>query len=132
MGEPINDKTLEELAFLIVKHIREEFRLKKMSGNLVNSITISRENGKIKIEIPAQTYNMKKYQTEGVLIHTSNGSYASRLDEKGSEFYIYDESGKRKKVEPRNHVGFLERCVRDAIAEWQSTSKVSVSSFKFM
>ena len=110
------------LALIIVKNIKEEFMIKKMSGNLANTIEVYEAGDGLHISIPAQTYNMLKYQKEKVLVHTSNGSYASRLDEEGSEFYVLDkETGKRHKIKPGNHKGFIDKVIADSINEWLGT-----------
>ena len=118
----ISQRSLELLAQILVKNIQEEFEIKHMSGNLVNTIELIAEKDSVKIIIPAQTYNMLLYQTKGVVVHTNRGSYASKLDTQGSEFYIYP-YGTRKgsfKVSPHNHVGFVEQVIEKSLSEWAS------------
>lgn len=118
----VGEKELERLANLIVAKLTEEFSAKHLSGNLLNTIKIENMGNEIKIHIPARTYNMLLFQTQGVVIHTSNGSYASRLDESGSEFYSYSQGTRKggKRVKPGNHKGYVDRIINSAISEWSS------------
>lgn len=117
------EKELEQLANLIVRKLKEEFAVKHLSGNLINTIQIEKSGDKIKIYIPAKTYNMLLYQTKGVVVHTSNGSYASKLDEEGSQFYSYSNGTRKgaKRIKPRNHIGYIDRVINSAILEWSSS-----------
>lgn len=113
---------LDKLANLIVQKLKEEFSNKHLSGNLINTIKIENLGDQITINIPAKTYNMLLYQREGVVVHTSNGSYASRLDETGSEFYAYPQGTKKgaKRIAPHNHKGYIDKVINQAISEWSS------------
>lgn len=127
----VGEKELEQLANLIIEKLREEFSIKHLSKNLINTIKVENVGDEIKIHIPAQTYNMLKFQQEGVVIHTSKGSYASRLDETGSEFYSYNKGTRTggERIAPHNHKGYIEKIINQAIAEWSSLvgkNKVSV------
>ena len=116
----ISQSALEELAQIIVKKLQEEFAVKRMSGNLIKTIQVEEQEGDIKIIIPAKTYNMFLYQTEGVVVHTSNGSYASKLDIEGSSFMVYP-YGTRKgsyRVNPGNHKGYIDKIIQESLAEW--------------
>ena len=117
----MGEKELSLLASIIVKKIKEEFSVKHLSKNLVNTITVEEMAGEINIRIPAQTYNMLLYQEKGVVIHTSHGSYASKLDEEGSSFMVYP-NGERKgsyRINPRNHKGYIDKVIAEAIREWE-------------
>ena len=116
----VGEKELEQLARLIVQKLREEFALKHLSGNLVNTITVENLGNEIKINIPAKTYNMLLYQTKGVVVHTSNGSYASKLDEEGSKFFVYPQGTRKgsKRISPGNHKGYVDKIINQAISEW--------------
>ena len=118
----VGEKELEQLARLIVQKLKEEFALKHLSGNLANTITVENLGNEIKINIPAKTYNMLLYQTKGVVVHTSNGSYASKLDEEGSKFFIYPQGERKgsKRIAPGNHKGYVDKIVNQAISEWSS------------
>jgi len=117
------EKELDRLAALIVQKLKEEFAIKHLSKNLVNTIKVEKMGDEIKIYIPAQTYNMLLYQTKGVVVHTSHGSYASKLDKEGSQFYSYPNGSRKgsKRVSPRNHKGYIDKVINEAIAEWSSS-----------
>lgn len=113
---------IELITTLFMTELRKEFEHKHMSMNLVNTVRIENDNGKIKIHIPAKMYNMKLFQQEGVVVHTSNGSYAEKLDKEGSSFYVYP--GKTRKgsyrVSPKNHIGFINRVLNKVIQSFIS------------
>ena len=119
----VGEKELQLLAELIVRKLHEEFRIKHLSRNLVNTIQVENYGDEIKINIPAKTYNMLLYQTKGVVVHTSNGSYASRLDKEGSKFFLYQNGMRKgaKLLKPGNHKGYIEKVINEAILEWSST-----------
>ena len=65
---------------------------------------------------------MLLYQEKGVVVHTSHGSYASKLDEEGSSFMVYP-NGERKgsyRVNPRNHKGYIDKVITASIKEWEA------------
>ena len=109
----MGEKELELLAEIILKNLKEEFSIKHLSGNLINTITVEMLGNEIKINIPAQTYNMLLYQSKGVVVHTSHGSYASKLDEEGSNFMIYPNETRKGsyRIHPRNHIGYIDRVI---------------------
>ena len=117
----MGEKELKMLSEIIIRKIKEEFAIKHLSGNLVNTIVVEELGNEIKINIPAQTYNMLLYQSKGVVVHTAHGSYASKLDEMGSEFYSYPQGTRKgsKLVKPHNHKGFVNRVINEAILEWR-------------
>lgn len=100
------------------EHIRDVvkngFEEKHLSGNLLNTLEVT-EN---QLRIPAPSYNMYQYQMHGVIIHTGIGSYASELDENGSQFYIYIRKGGRFWITPKNHIGFVDDSIRLGIQNW--------------
>lgn len=117
----MGEKELSLLASIIVKNLKEEFSLKHLSKNLINTIVVEEMAGEINIRIPAQTYNMLLYQEKGVVVHTSHGSYASKLDKEGSSFMVYP-NGERKgsrRISPRNHKGYIDEVITAAIREWE-------------
>lgn len=115
---------LQQLAQIIVRNLQEEFAVKKMSGNLIKTIQVEEQEGDIKIIIPAKTYNMLLYQTKGVVVHTSHGSYASKLDTEGSSFMVYPH-GTRKgsyRVSPGNHKDYVDKIIQKSLSEWAEKS----------
>ena len=119
----IGRKELDRLASLIVEKLKEEFSDKHLSGNLIKTIKVENLGDQIIINIPAKTYNMLLYQTQGVVVHTSNGSYASKLDEKGSEFYAYPNGTRKggKFIKPGHHKGYVDKIINKAIEEWSKS-----------
>lgn len=114
---------IEAFAECLQLAIKKEFAYKHLSKNLVNTVKISVNlDGGLSVEIPAETYNMYKYFKDKVVVPSGRGgSYASRLDEEGSAFMVYwstAHQSKRKKVEPRNHIGYIEKVVNDALSMW--------------
>lgn len=118
----LSHKDLEEITWIILDKIKAEFETKHMSGNLVNTIEVQNGPDGISIVIPARTYNMLMFQTKGVVIHTSHGSYASKLDKEGSQFYVYPNGTRKgsKRVKPGNHKGFIDKVVDEAVNEWMA------------
>lgn len=123
----------DELGLCIYKALKKEFGEKHLSGNLLNTIEIiSTTDGDYVIRIPAQTYNMLLYQEKGVVIHTNHGSYAKKLDKEGSSFMVYP-NGQRKgsyRVSPRNHKGFVNKIINEAIQEWLSSNGIEAEVTK--
>lgn len=110
------------LANYIIEEIKNDFAIKKMSGNLVNTIVVEKKKGEIAVRIPAQTYNMLLFQTKGVVVHNNKGSYASRLDKEGSSFISYPNGTRKgaKRVSPRNHKDFVDKAIQRAIIKWRN------------
>ncbi len=120
----LTDSQLELLANLIKEEIRSDFSEKHMSGNLMDTISVSKSRGGYRVRVPAEIYNMYQFQMHGVIIPTGSGSYAERLNESGSAFYVYKRSGGRKFVRPGNHVGFVEKAIVKAISRWKGLTGV--------
>ena len=117
-----NMKVSKEDLLILVNFINEEikadFMMKKLSGNLVRTISIHETDEGYEIEIPAEIYDMYQYYAHKVIIPTGKGSYASELNDKGSEFIGYDSKGRRKKYSPYNHKEFVDRAIHSAITKW--------------
>ena len=129
----VSQTELEDFAQILYQKIKDEFANQYMSKNLVDTIVITETVDKITIEIPAETYNMLLFQTKGVVVPYHNGkSYAMKLNETGSEFKVYPNGTVRGSywVHPGNHIGYLERVIDNAIAEWQAqhSTKYSVDN----
>ena len=122
----LSKEELESLADYIKVAIKNEFRDKHLSGNLMNTIAIEiNSDSAIRVVIPAQTYNMLLFQQKHVIVHTSRGSYASKLDLEGSSFFVYPNKGRKGsyKVNPRNHIGYIDRVIDEAITNWLAKYK---------
>lgn len=122
----VSESDLQLLVQIILNNLQAEFSEKKLSGNLLKTIRVTyNELGKISIEIPAEIYNMYQYFRHGVIIHTGKGSYAETLNESGSAFMYYPRQGRggRRFVEPRNHIGFIDRVIKESVTTWQEMIK---------
>ena len=95
------DQMLEQLSSIIIKNIEEEFAIKHLSHNLVDTIKIEYGNNEIKIHIPAEIYDVEEYKTKKVIRYIGKGSYASSLDKKSD-----------------NHTGYIDRIINNSIQEW--------------
>lgn len=113
----ISKKDLMDLATFIESSLKEEFANQHLSGNLVNTIEVEEGEDSVKVSIPARAYNMYQYQRNRVIIPNGRGSYASRLDTEGSEFFVYTNKG-RFFVKPHNHIGYVDKVINDSINAW--------------
>lgn len=119
----IGEEELRKLAEIIVNNLKKEFEIKHLSGNLINTIKIENMIDEIRIHIPAKTYNMLLYKQKGVVVHTSHGSYASKLDKEGSSFMVYPNgtrAGSHRET-PGNHKGYIDKVINKSILEWERT-----------
>lgn len=119
----------QKLADIIVEELKNEFKIKHMSKNLINTIKVINEGDEIRIEIPARTYNMLKYQNEGVIVYTNHGSYASKLDTQGSSFNVYN-NGSRKgsfRLKVGNHKGYVDKIINTAVQRFLAEEKLKES-----
>lgn len=125
----LNHHRLELFAKIIKKNLQKEFTT-KLSGNLINTIEVHNSPDKIIIEIPARKYNMMQYQLNHVIVPSKweKGSYASILDTVGSEFYIYNSSGKVYLSKPHNHKGYINKVLNDSLSEWASQQRLIILS----
>lgn len=93
---------IQDLVRKIYAHLRAEFALIYVSGNLRDTIKVSKTETGYIIDIPAEMYNKRIWKKEGVIVHLNNGkSYANEVDLKGGY------SGK--------HVDFVETAINRSI-----------------
>ena len=114
-------KDLEEFVQILLQKLKDEFSVHYLSGNLLNTITVDNSNPDlIRIEIPAETYNMLLYQTRGVVVPYQSKSYAMKLNEQGSSFKLYPNGTVKGSywIHPGNHKGYLDKVINEAISEW--------------
>lgn len=100
----------ENLVKLILEELRKEFETVRLSGNLINTIKVYKEDGKWIIDIPAQMYDINRYKKSGVVVYNNRGSYASEVDKSGGF------SGK--------HVDYVDRCIANAIQLWMTQNNI--------
>lgn len=118
-----------KLANYIIEELKREFSVKHLSKNLINTVKVLDEGDEIRIEIPARTYNMLKYQKEGVVVYTSHGSYASRLDKEGSSFNIYPNSNRTGsfRLKTGNHIGYVDKIINNALQRFLAEERLQES-----
>ena len=117
----LSKQDLEDMATFVKNALVNEFAPKHLSNNLLNTIQINFvDESKIQVSIPAQTYNMLLFQHKRVVVHTSHGSYASKLDIEGSSFFVYPNESRSGsyKVYPKNHIGYIDRVINEAISSF--------------
>ena len=70
-------------------------------------------------------YNIKLAEKKGVVVKTYHGSYAEKLNEVGSEFFVYPGYNRKgsHKATPHNHIGFADNAVNNAIQVWTGMMK---------
>ena len=112
---------VDELAVFVVENLKKEFSEKYLSKNLIRSIETRKNGNIVQIIIPADIYDFKTFFTKGAVVKTNTGSYANKLDVEGSWFTYYNKKGKkRKKVSPKNHKGYVQKVVDDAVSKFVS------------
>lgn len=116
----ISNEQLMIFKEILLAKIMDEFAIKHLSGNLMDTIETEYSEDGVKVIIPAKTYNMLLYQTKGVIMHTSHGSYASKIDEEGTHFYVYPHGTRKgaKLIHPNNHKGWVDKVIKEAIQDW--------------
>lgn len=115
------------LAEMIINNIKEEFRDKHLTENLINTLRIEENDEGIKIFISAPKYSFKKWFQSKIIKHTS-GSYAQALDSEGSKIVFYDKSGKRHIKKIGNHIGFVENVIQKSIEQLSQLSGLKIES----
>lgn len=116
----VTNDEVKVLALYIKQEIIRGFKDKHLSGNLMDTINVRATPNGAEVEIPAEIYDMKRYQLEGVVAYTGEGSYASQLDIEGSQFYSYSKDGKRVWKAPKNHVNYVDEAIKAAISRWMA------------
>lgn len=107
----ITEQLKQELAMIIVELIKQEFKIKHLSMNLVNTIKIYKNDaGNVVVEIPAEMYNISKFKKDGSIIYTNKGSYAEEVNRSGGF------SG--------SHTGYIEKCIANGIKIWMSRNGI--------
>jgi len=100
----------------VVEYIKKDFVRLHLSGNLVNTISVSTFDNKLVINIPAATYDMYKYLKEKVIVYNNWGSYASQLDTEGS--YIFS-----KHI--GNHIRYIDWSLSCAMMDLENKAKAN-------
>lgn len=100
----MNDRLLEDLALMIQEHIINGFKEKHLTMNLMNTIKVRKTEKGYEVDIPAELYDLKKWNEDKVVVYTGKGSYAQRVDITG---------GFSKK-----HKAYIEYAIEESIQSW--------------
>lgn len=101
------------LAQLIIDNIKENFKVKHITLNLVNTIQIQfNEDGNFIIDIPAEIYDLKLWNEKKAIVYTGTGSYANLVNKKGGF------SG--------THKNYVETAIDKAISQWLQMMKANI------
>ena len=101
-----------QLAIAIDRNIYEDFALRHLSGNLMNTLQITYGEDDASVRVPAVRYDLKEYKSRGVIIlHPEWGSYADKVDKTGGF------SG--------THQNYADRAIFKAVRETLSLSDLS-------
>ena len=94
-----------KLADFIVQNIYDNFSIKYISKNLVDTINISyNESGDFVIDIPAKIYDLALWQNKHVIVYTGQGSYANLVNKTGGF--------------SRTHRDYIEIAIDKGISAW--------------
>lgn len=112
-------KDLHLLADLIYRQVMADFEEIHLSGNLKNTMQVTRDFGKsgewFKVTIPAVRYDIDIYRERKVVVYTpEEGSYAEDVNRKGG-FSGY-------------HRGYVEKSIYRAIALWAKALNVTIET----
>lgn len=100
----MNEALLQDLAELIKEHIISGFEDKHLSRNLMNTIQVRKTDNGFEVDIPAEMYDLKKWNKEKVVVYTGQGSYAQRVDVTGGF--------------SRKHKAYVEYAIEESITKW--------------
>lgn len=114
----LSSNELSILAEKIKNKISKNFENIHLSGNLMNSIVVRRTTNGFEIDIPAEIYDLQKWYKEKVIVYTGEGSYAQAVDTEGGF------SG--------THTDYVEKAIKEAIAEWTTEMKYNVGKVDWL
>lgn len=107
----------QSFASILASVFREEFRAVHLSGQLMRSIKVEADgDGNYRVEIPPQIYDIAKFRKSGVVIPTSQDSYALKVNVTGGF------SG--------THKEYVERAIFTAFARWQQANGLDAGKLK--
>jgi len=113
--QSINKDLSKLFAELLVKNIKDEFKLKHVSMQLADTIVVYETDKGYNVEIPADKYDIWKFLYEGVVIPTNNGSYANTVD-------IY-KNLKVPQPHTNTHKNYVSRCIEKTLKEFPDVVK---------
>lgn len=96
--------TQKEIAQAIRNNIYEDFALRHLSGNLMNTIEIIHNEEDARVRVPAIRYDLKEWNRSETIIYTpQEGSYANAVDIHGGF--------------SRTHQNYADRAIIKAVRE---------------
>lgn len=134
-----------ELARQIMESLKEEFKSKHLSGNLLNNSYIIETEDYTEIHISAPSYDFYEYFINGVIIPPKKAGvpteYASFLDTQGSEYTLYWKAPAKTRggkispgrgnihkaiKKPHNHIGYVNRVLSQGISNWMNMKNLDI------
>lgn len=107
----------QSFASILAEVFREEFRAVHLSGQLLRSIKVEADgNGNYRVEIPPQIYDIAKFRKSGVIVPTSQNSYALKVNVTGGF------SG--------THKNYVEKAIMTAFVRWQIANGLNPGKLK--
>ena len=94
---------LTRLAEKIERNIKNDFERLHITRNLMDTIKVHIYKDKVEIEIPAERYDFKKWNSDKVVVYNNTGSYAQSVD-------LYGGFSKSHKM-------YVENAIYDALVE---------------
>lgn len=113
----INKDLSKLFAELLVKNIKDEFKLQHVSMQLADTIVVYETDKGYNVEIPADKYDIWKFLYEGVIVPTNKGSYANTVD-------IYNNL-KVPRPHQNSHKNYVSRCIEKTLKEFPTAVKNS-------
>lgn len=102
---------------ILASAFREEFKAVHLSGQLMRSIKVEADgDGNYRVEIPPQIYDIAKFRKSGVVIPTSQDSYALKLNVTGGF------SG--------THKDYIERAIFATFVRWHLANGLDPGKLK--
>lgn len=105
-GNSVDIQSLKEsLANILADTFRDEFKAVHLSGQLLRSIKVTRDDvGNYMVEIPPQIYDIAYYRRYKVIKTVSSDSYAIDVNLTGGFSGL--------------HKDYVSRCLSNAISRW--------------
>lgn len=114
----MTDGELLVLVNFIKNRIRENFETIHLSENLINTIEVRRTTLGFEIDIPAEMYDIPRFESEGVIVYTGEGSYAQEVDIVG---------GFSKK-----HKNYVEKAIQEGIDDFVKSKNLNIERISWL
>lgn len=105
-------QTQKSIAQAIKNYIYEDFALRHVSGNLMNTLEIIHNEDNAQVRVPAVHYDHKEWKKNQTIIYTpQEGSYANQVDITGGW--------------SRTHQSYIDRAIMASVREVCALSDLS-------